>query len=274
MRHIMTIKRYALTICLILGVALPAQRTNAFVAPVIDIANLAQNIQNVIYQWKQITEMVRQYQVLYEHYKDTVENLKHADPRGLLLGYLMGRDARLGGSALGGAQYLDPNGPQWRQNMETLLRSHYHLLDKVDAAVAASQAFDGGSAYERAMRFFERRDAEMTPLLDAYHFQATQEHAAEDRQRQLERLKQSFSGLSDRSALRQQQHANGLLAIQAQQNEAIIDSQHMLMSILVQEQIQRQSTLDRANEAEIRRLVRERTRPVYTCPQGGCFPVW
>jgi conjugal transfer/entry exclusion protein len=242
--------------------------------PVIDVANLAQSVQNVISQARQITEMVRQYQILYDHYKDTIENLKNTDARGLLLGYLMGRDARLGNSFLSNAQYLEPNSPQWRQNVELLLRKHYHLLDKVNGAVAASNAFQPGPGLDRAMAYFENRDRELSPLLDVYHFQATQERAADDRQDRLEALKNSFSGLNDRTALRQAQHTNGLLGLIAQQHEAQIDANHMLLGVLVQEQIQRRSALDRANEAELNRLAQERARPRFVCPQATCMPVW
>lgn len=270
----MSLRKLLQIALMVVLLVVPVRHPSATGWPVIDVANLTQNIQNVIYQWQQITEMYRQYRLLYDQYKDTVENLKNANAGRLLLGYLMGRDARLGRSQMSGAQYLDPNAPQWRQNIESLLRRSFHLLDQVDGAIAVSHAFDHGSGYERALRYFERRDAEMTPLLDAYHFQATQEEAAGDRQHQLETIKQSFASLADRTALRQAQHTNGLLAIQAQQQEAMIDSQHMLMSIIVQEQMQRQSALDRANAAELRRLARERTRPAYTCPGGNCFPVW
>lgn len=258
---------------LILVMGLSPRPSAAYILPVIDGTNLAQSIARYIVLGKQLSQQVQQYQMLLDQYKDQIENLKNLNPRAMILGELVGRDLRRGTSFLARAQYLDPNSSMWRKDIEALLRQHFDFLDTEEARYIIDSAFPGQSG-DTYRDYYQRRDREMTAMLDTYHFQATQHAAARARQDQLEKIKRQFLDLKDRSQLRQSQATNGLLAVVAQQNEAVIDALQLSMTQQAQSEMARRAVLDRAIERDARYADAVRRRPSYQCPTTPCFRTW
>ena len=261
-------KRIVLALFLAASVAMP--RPGQANMPVIDASNLVQNIMQYVHMIKQLAEAVKQYQVMFDHYKDTVENLKNINPRSLLLGELVGRDFRRGISFLSFAKDLNPNSDFWRKEIEALLRQHYDFLDTDQARYIIDAAFpgQGGDSYRD---YYTRRDREMTAVLDTYHFQATQRAAATHRQDHLEKIKRTFLTLENRTGLRQAQATNGFLGIIAQQNEAIIDALQLSMTQQARSEMARRGALDRVIERDARFAERVLRTPAYQCPTTPCF---
>lgn len=265
-------KRYLMIFLMLITTMLP-RSTDAYILPVIDNSNLFQSIARYVVLGKQLAQAVQQYQVLLDQYKDQVENLKNLNPRTLILGELVGRDLRRGTSFLARAQYLDPNGSMWRKDIESLLRQHFDYLDTEEASYIIDAAFPGrnGDAYRD---YYTRRDKEMTAVLDAYHFQATQHTAARARQSQLETVKREFLQLGGRSELRQAQATNGMLAIIAQQNESVIDSLQLAIAQDARSEMTRRAALDRAIERDARFADQVRRTPSFQCATTPCFQGW
>jgi len=245
---------------------MPVTTSRAAGIPVIDAANLVQAVQ-------QLLSMYREYELLFNQYRDFVENIKHFDAERFLLGYLVGRDPRLGRSFLAQARFLDPDHPQWKSDLQTLLVRHYALLDEHEAGTLISQAFRRPDNVAYYNDLYQRRDAELEPIYDAYAWQGYQQRVSEIRQEQLERLKGTFSGMGSRSALKQQQATNGLLFLMAQQAEANQDAMAMLAGLQVQQRLRAQSNLERARQAELQRLATVRDRLDFDCGDN-CARVW
>lgn len=240
---------------------------------VFDPTNFTQALARYVVMGKQLAQAAQQYQTLVQQYQQQVENLRSLDPRSILLGQLVGRDMRRGLSFLAQAQYLDPDDGMWRKHMESLLREHFDFLDTNEAEFILAQAFPGRGA-DVYRDYFKRRDREMTATLDTYHFQGTQRIAQLRRQQQLEKLKYQFSSLGERSAVRQAQATNGMLALIAQQNEAMLDALQITMTQQARQQVAQRAAVERNIERNARYAQRVAQTPPYQCSTTPCFPAW
>jgi hypothetical protein len=257
------LKRFVLALSLATLIAAPATPVRAFVAPVIDLANLAQAI-------TQVTQLIQQYRALKEQLEGLKENWKAMLLDRLMLKAMESRDARLAASAINAIQYLDPNNGQWRDRVETLLRLHYNLPLTNSEISVLRQSYSGNTD---ALAFRLREEQKMrAPVLDAHHFQAAQEKVARNRQDALDRLQTKLNGLGEKSETKQLQAIGAALVLLGRQQEAQIDALHAKMTQDQHEELMALSALQASREGQMAHAARLR-RARNPC-NGPCIRYW
>lgn len=257
------LKRLVLVLCLAATLTIPAAPARAYVAPVIDLANLAQAI-------SQVMQLIQQYRALKEQLEGLKENWKSMLLDRLMLKALESRDARLAASAINAIQYLDPNNSQWRDRVETLLRLHYNL-PLTNGETSILRAAYTGNADNLIYRVYEEQRMRQ-PVLDAHFFQAAQEKAGRNRQDALDRLQDRLNNLGEKSETKQLQAIGAALVLLGRQQEAGIDAMHAKMTQDQHTELMKLSALQTARNAQMahaRRMQRARN----PC-NGPCMRNW
>lgn len=254
-------------LCVALALPRPAAATGI---PVIDVANLVENVRQAIQTYQQYVQDYEHYVQMFNQYKDLKENWKKMVLDRLLISAVSSRDPRLGYSALKAAQYLNPDSGNWRESVETLLRLHYNVRDPYWTSNYAASRYSGNLGQAEAL--WQREYREQAPLLDAYHFQAAQEQVSQERMRTIDELQGTLNGLGERSELRQLQAIGSGITVLARQNEASIDAMHMLMAVQTHEQYRLISARQQAREANMRHA--EALRGAQQPCRNNCIIYW
>lgn len=262
--------RCTLVVLMALAVIAPASPAKASGIPVVDVANLVENVRQAYQTYEQYLQDFEHYRQMVEQYRDFKENWKKMALDQLLLSAAQSRDPRLGYSALQAAQYLNADAGTWRDSIETLLRIHYDVRSPDDLQRLAIGNYSGN--LDPAYRTWEREYREQAPLLDAYHFQAAQEHASHERMNTIGELQATLNGLGERSEVRQLQAIGSGVTVLARQNEASIDAMHMMMALQSHEAYRVISARARAREGAMQHAaaVRDARMPC----RRDCLRFW
>jgi hypothetical protein len=241
--------------------------------PVIDATNLVQNIRSFIQMLQAYEQDYQHYVKWAQQYADLKDNWKTRAIGYLLIEESRSRDNRMGFSAIAAARYLNADAGDWRDSIEALLRAHYAMPKLSSQITDALETHDGSIA--GLVGEYQRLYKQRTPLLDAYHFLATQRAAAKNRSDTLTDVQRMLDGLGARSETQQLQAIGSALTVIARQNEASMDAMQMQLSQNQRDQLERIDGEERYRQAKTA-LLRANRLVTSPCGSTGCIShtVW
>jgi conjugal transfer/entry exclusion protein len=249
---------------IVLALALPSSPADATGLPVIDAANLVQNIEQYVQDFQQLEQMYRDYEAFITQYRDFKVNWKTYLVGRLLMARSQHNDPRFGYSLFRIARYLQPDG-NWRADIETVIKAHYRVHDQPEMFRSLVSLYANDKSLQSLLSEYGTEYTHRTHAMDPYYVQAAQYRASENRLTALDDLSRQLASLTDRSETAQLQTIGATLITIGQQNETTINALHMIATQASAQMLREQDDRQRARDLEYERL-----RSVQPLPAPGC----